>query len=159
MKVNIFRAADAFLYLPTYLAEHTGIFSTIHPGLEVEFSTPGGRGASDFNALAAMLQADAAATPLPIALCDPLAMFDLPQKLEALFPQLRLVGALITRPPFWAVDGLLQEIEDERELGKRFNKIIYYNETLVTGNFIGRRLSREAGIKERAPVYFGEELQ
>ena len=52
MKVKFFRTVDAFLYLPTYIAQYRGIYKQIDKTLNVEFVTPG----SDWTALRAMIE-------------------------------------------------------------------------------------------------------
>ena len=160
-KVVIYRAADAFVYLPTYIAEHTKIFQTIDKALEVKFSTPGGQQSSDLLAIQTMIKESRKGDKLPIALCDPLAIFS-SGACDPLQPEdLRLIGALITKPSFWCVNCVKNELSESeiKKHFKDFKKIIYYNETLATGNFIGRKLKNDIGIPEIVPVNFGEEIK
>lgn len=156
-KVIIYRAADAFLYLPTYIAEHRKIFQTIDKELHVEFCTPGGQGSGDILAMETMVEDSHKHDILPIALCDPLAIFSnsAPDTLQP--KDLRLIGALITKPSFWGVNKIKGELS-ESEIGHHFKKIIYYNETLTTGNFIGKRLRAVTRIPDIDPVNFGREI-
>ena len=160
-KVVIYRAADAFVYLPTYIAEHTKIFQTIDKALEVKFYTPGGQESSDLLAIQTMIEESRKDDKLPIALCDPLAIFS-SGACDPLQPEdLRLIGALITKPSFWCVNGAENELSESeiKKHFKDFKKIISYNETLATGNFIGRKLKNDIGIPEIIPVNFGEEIK
>ena len=156
-KVIIHRAADAFLYLPTYIAEHRKIFQTVDCKLHVEFCTPGDQKSGDIAAMETMVEDSRKHNTLSIALCDPLAMFSkyAPSTLQP--KDLRLIGALITKPSFWGVNKIEGELS-EREIGHHFKKIIYYNETLTTGNFIGKHLRTVTKIPDFDPVNFGEEI-
>lgn len=160
-EVIIYRAADAFLYLPIYIAEHINTFQAIDKALEVKFCTPGGQESSDLLAIQTMIKNRGKDDQLPIALCDPLAIFS-SGACDPLQPEnLRLIGALITKPSFWCVNGAESELSESeiKEHFKNFKKIISYNETLATGNFIGKKLKDDIGIPEIVPVNFGEEIE
>ena len=139
-KVVIYRAADAFLYLPTYIAEHTEIFRTIDKTLEVKFRTPGGREPGDVPAIRAMIAESHKTDTIPIALCDPLVIFNSGVCTPLQPEDLRLIGALITKPCFWCVNGAKDELSasEIKNHFKDFNKVIFYNQKLATGNSIGR---------------------
>ena len=157
-KVVIYRAADAFVYLPTYIAEHRGIFQEVDKKLKVKFYTPGGQKANDQSAIRTMIANSRKGDMIPIALCDPLAIFDRSARFALQPKDLRLIGALITKPCFWGVNK--QECKfSECEMGEYFKKVIYYNDKFVTGNFIGRRLQDIAGISDADRVDFGEEIE
>lgn len=158
MKVIIYCAADAFLYLPIYIAERRKIFQAVNEELQVEFDTPDDQESGDVSAIKTMIKNRDKNDTLPIALCDPLAIFS-SGACDPLQPaDLRLIGALITKLSFWGVNGTERELS-EVEMRGRFNKIIYYNETLATGNFIGKRLKDEAEIPNGNSVNFGEEIE
>ncbi len=156
-KVVIYRAADAFLYLPTYIAEHRKIFQTIDKELHVEFCTPGDHQSGDIPAMEAMFEDSHKHDILSIALCDPLAMFSryAPDILQP--KDLRLIGALITKPSFWGVNKIEGELS-ESGIGHHFKKIIYYDEALTTGHFIGKQLRTVTGISSFGSVNFGQEI-
>lgn len=157
-EVVIYRAADAFVYLPTYIAEHRGIFQEVDKKLKVKFYTPGGQKANDQSAIRTMIANSRKGDMIPIALCDPLAIFDRSARFALQPKDLRLIGALITKPCFWGVNK--QECKfSEYEMGEYFKKVIYYNDKFVTGNFIGRRLQDIAGISDADRVDFGEEIE
>lgn len=160
-KVVIYRAADAFVYLPIYIAEHIKIFQTMDKALKVKFSTPGGQESNDLLAIQTMIKESRKSDRVPIALCDPLAIFS-PGVCDPLQPEdLRLIGALITKSSFWCVNGTENELSasEINEHFKDFEKIISYNETLATGNFLGKRLKNDIGIPDIVPVNFGEEIE
>ena len=160
-KVVIYRATEAFLYLPTYIAEHRQTFQTVNKKLEVKSYTLDRQESGDVSAIKTMIKNRHKDDTLPIALCDPLAIFD-PDVCAPLQPKdLRLIGALITKPSFWCVNGAENELpaSEIKKYFKDFEKLIYYNETLATGNFLGKRLQDEAGILNGNPVNFGEEIK
>lgn len=157
MNVTIYRAADAFLYLPTYIAERKKIFHAIDSNLKVDFETPGGLDSGDTLALNSVIECQRSGSDtIPIALCDPLTVFS--TNLNNDRSKLRIIGSLVTKPPFWAVNTIKEELNNESEIAKRFNQVIYYNDQLVTGNFIGRRFCRHAKNAKGIPVNFGEEI-
>jgi len=153
VKVTIYRAADAFLYLPTYLAEYTGIFRTLDRNLDVIFETPREPVSSDLCALNA-LEKHHGDGSIPIAVCDPLVIFQKGSEAQ----KFRILGALITRPPFWAVNKIDEEFFEEKSIGSHFEQAIFYDHRLLTGHFIGRRLAKMHPHLSEVPVSFGEEL-
>jgi hypothetical protein len=154
VKVTIYRAADAFLYLPTYLAEYTGIFRTLDPNLDVTFETPRDPASSDLCALNA-LEKHLGDGSIPIAVCDPLVIFEKGSEAQ----KFRVLGALITKPPFWAVNKIDEEFLEEKSIGLHFEQAIFYDHRLLTGHFIGRRLAKMTHPHlSEVPVSFGEEL-
>ena len=160
-KVVIYPATNAFLYLPIYIAERRKIFQAVNEELQVEFDTPDDQESGDVSAIKNMIKNRHKDDTLPIALCDPLAIFS-SGACDPLQPEdLRLIGALITKPSFWCVNGAENELSESeiKKHFKDFKKIIYYNETLATGNFIGRKLKNDIGIPEVVPVNFGEEIK
>ena len=155
MKVKFFRTVDAFLYLPTYIAQYRGIYRQIDKQLNVEFHTPG----SDWLALKTMIEESKNNDTVPIAICDPFVMFNGGLTQLGLKPtDMRVLGAIITKVPFWAVDKTNIEIKEEERL-QQFDNIIYYNNRLITGYYIGRRTAEIAGIQDEWPVNFGEEFR
>ena len=157
-KVVIYPAANAFLYLPIYIAERRKIFQAVNEELQVEFDTPDDKESGDVSAIKTMIQNRHKDDTLPIALCDPLAIFDSNVCTPLQPKDLRLIGALITKPSFWGVNGTEHELS-EVEMRGRYQKVIYYNEKLATGNFIGKNLKNDIGIPEIVPVNFGEEIE
>lgn len=160
-KVVIYCAADAFLYLPIYIAEHINTFQAIDKALEVKFCPPEDQESGDVSAIQTMVRESCENNTLPIALCDPLAIFS-SKACDPLQPEnLRLIGALITKPSFWCVNGAENELSasEIKEYFKDFKKIIYYNEKFATGNFLGNRLQDDIGIPDGDPVNFGEEIE
>lgn len=160
-KVIIYRATEAFLYLPTYIAEHRQTFPSANEKFEVKFCTLDRQESGDVSAIRTMIKNTDEDNTLPIALCDPLAIFS-PGACAPLQPEdLRLIGALITKPSFWCVNGTGKELSasEIKEDFKDFKKIIYYNEKFATGNFLGNGLENDIGIPDGDPVNFGEEIE
>ena len=159
MNVNFYRAADAFLYLPTYIAEYRGIYEEISKTLKVSFNTPERPDSGDLPALRSMINDSRKGDTLPIAICDPFVMFSSGLHGMDIQPtDLRVLGAIITKVPFWAIDSKEGEISED-EFGKEFKRIIYYNEKLRTGHYIGARTAHLANINDVNPVYFGQEFE
>lgn len=155
MNVNFFRAADAFLYLPTYIAQHHGIYKDIDQSFKVSFYTPGGVDSGDQAALESMIADSKDGNSLPFAICDPFIMF---RNSEVQPKDLRVLGAMIVKVPFWAIDSGDGEFEENHMRGK-FDRIAYYNELLITGNYIGKRTAALAGIHNILPITFGKEFE
>lgn len=158
MNVNFLRAADAFLYLPLYIAEKLEIIENIDSTLIPNFSTPtrDKKRKGDIVALEELLEQSKKRDSIPIAVCDPSAMFD--SSLSSNTFDFRVLGAMITKLPFWAVDGLDIEVKDEKNLSGKFKSILYYYDELKTGSFIGKRTKDEAGISVPIQVNFGQEF-
>lgn len=131
-EVTIYRAVDAFLYLPTYIAEYEGIFGTIRPDLAVNFVTANG----DIDAINKMLDDEKSGSNIPLALCDPVSAFSKMVDLKE-HGRLRVIAAIIDKPPFWAVNGIKDTLTDAAAFRNRFKRLIYYGENLITGHFLG----------------------
>ncbi len=158
MDVTFHRAADAFLYLPLYIAEQRGIIQNIDETINPIFKTPtdsrGKKG--DIIALQQVLEESKFDKSIPIAVCDPSAIFD--SSLTEHTFNFRVLGSLITKLPFWAIDGLNNVVVKEDALRGKFENIIYYDERLRTGNFIGKLTKSRARIPDVTPVEFGQEF-
>ena len=157
MRINFLRSADAFLYLPVYIAKDLEIYKEINSDLDINFDSPVPNG-GDFFALKEMVSESLAGDVIPIAVCDPFAAFSGHTTLGIELKNLRVLGAFITRVPFWAVDGPNTKFVDKEEELKSFNKLIFYNDLLETGNYIGKQTKALTGISNIKPVDFGEEF-
>ena len=142
-KVIIYRAADAFLYLPIYVAEHTRIFETKDSYMEVEFKTAEG----DVDAIESMIQENDPSA-VRIALGDPMAIFH--NKFQPNQQSLRIVGTLIDKPPFWAIsrsEECPRELEKITEAKGCFDLVIHYKDKkLITGSYLGKIAAKELGL-------------
>ncbi len=164
MEVKIYKAADAFLYLPIYIAEKRGIFETIKVDHNVVFPPTEQNGQKgDAVALGQVLDATVKGDEIPLAVCDPFVFLEPPY--NSRLDEICVLGAIITRVPFWAVDGENLEIH-ENDFAKTFRKIIYYDEALRTGHYIGKRAEKKSNLLHASTygklhperVGFGEEF-
>ena len=156
MVLKIFRAADAFLYLPTYVAEEYGIFETLLRPLgvsSVEFTTSDG----DVKAIELMLaENNNANDSIAIAIADPIAF--LSKQITMQVEEVRVIGAIINKLPFWAVNHTDRVFDTINDFSKEFSKVIYYNESFITGHYLGVKVKTSSKIGGYG-VPFGEEIQ
>lgn len=158
MILKIFRAADAFLYLPTYVAEEYGIFETLLKPLgidKVEFSTSNG---GDVDAIKEMLaENNNASDSISIAIGDPTAF--LSKRLKNIeIDQVRVIGAIINKLPFWAVNHTDKVFDSISEFDKVFSTVIHYKENLITGYYLGSKVKKSSKISQYEAVAFGQEI-
>ena len=156
-KVVIYRAADAFLYLPIYIAEHTDVFKTKNPGIDIDFRTAG----KDHLAIKKMIdEKHENSSHIPIALCDPMAIFDNPQFSQHNQPEnLKVIGTLIDKPPFWAVSIRDERFNTMEGTANHFEEVIcYQDDELITGYYIGKQMRDESGIRMINNVGFRKEM-
>ena len=158
MVLKIFRAADAFLYLPTYVAEEYGIFETLLKPLgitKVEFSTSNG---GDIGAIKEMLSENNNSNDsISIAIGDPTAF--LSKRLKNMeIDQVSVIGAIINKLPFWAVNHTDRVFDSIFEFGKKFSTVIHYKENLITGYYLGSKVKNSSKISDYEAVGFGEEI-
>lgn len=160
MVLKIFRAADAFLYLPTYVAEEYGIFETLLKPLgvdKVEFITSNG---GDIRAIELMLEENNNSDDsLAIVIGDPTAFLSKRLKENVEVEDIRVIGAIINKLPFWAVNHVDREFDTIKDFEKEFDTIIHYKPNLITGFYLGNRVKNEAKINDFEDVLFGEEIQ
>lgn len=157
MKVNFFRSADAFLYLPIYIAENLGIYNHLYDELDVDFNPVIEGQAGDKNALKSVVTSSRQGENLPIAICDPFAIFSGEDFLGEKVENFRVLGAFITKVPFWAIDGTTKKSTRLGDL-KRFDNLIYYTDELQTGSLIGKYTWEEIK-KPTQTVSFGREFE
>lgn len=156
MVLKIFRAADAFLYLPTYVAEEFGIFETLLKPLGingVEFITSD---AGDIKAIELMLAENSNANDsIAIAVADPIAF--LSKQITMQVEEVRVIGAIINKLPFWAVNHTDRVFDTINDFSKEFSKVIYYNENFITGHYLGIKVKTSSKIGGYG-VSFGQEI-
>ena len=165
-KVVIYRAADAFLYLPTYIAEHTDVFKTKNLDIDIDFRTAESlreadtSTGSDYLAIKNMVDAHEDPSSIPIALCDPMAIFENPHFSKYNQPEnLKVIGTLIDKAPFWAVSITNERFNTMREAATHFDAVICYRGSeLITGYYIGTRMWDESGIEMIEQVDFRKEM-
>lgn len=160
MQLKIYRAADAFLYLPMYIAEDSGIFDTLLAGLGVTSVVFEGapKEGGDGEAIKMMLKENHASDKtLAIAIADPATIASSWNPSE-MFADARVIGAVINKLPFWAVNHVDREFDEIKDFKSEFEAVIHYNDTLKTGNYLGKKIMREACLQSNVPVEFGQEL-
>ena len=156
-KVVIYRAAEVFLYLPIYIAEHTDVFKTKNLDIDIKFQTAG----SDHLAIKNMIDNKYEnSSHIPIALCDPMAIFANPHFSPFNQPEnLKVIGTLIDKPPFWAVSIRDERFNTMEGAAKHFEAVICYRDNeLITGYYIGTRMRDESGIEVIDKVGFRKEM-
>lgn len=156
MHLKIYKAADAFLYLPTYIAEEYGIFDTLLKDYvnKVDFYTAEN---GDCEAIDLMLQENNNShDSLAIAIADPTAFLSKRNDYE--FSEVRVIGALIDKLPFWAVDHIDKLVPIDK-FNKEFEEVIHYNDNYKTGYYLGNRIKNQTKIWKSNKVAFGEEIQ
>lgn len=159
MVLKIFRATDAFLYLPTYVAEEFGIFDTMLNSLgidNVEFITP--NDGSDIKAIEMMLGENKnSEDSIAIAICDPTAFLSVRNDEED-YQQCRVIGSIINKLPFWAVDHVDRKFDKLEDMRNTFKKVVHYKEDLITGYYLGTKLLNKSKIRKGITVDFGQEI-
>lgn len=150
-EVHIFKAADAFLYLPAYIAQELKIYASLLKDYDVTIHYPEIVEEGDVNAIKRMLDCHesslhARKNIIPICICDPIAFLSKKNiKDNYNIEQCLVLGALINKIPFWAVDSnKAPYCNTFDELCKRFTDVIHYDKDLTTGyqlgkNFISKR--------------------
>lgn len=159
MKLVIYRAADAFLYLPTYVAEELGIFDTLLKGLNVsniEFITSKG----DVEAVIDMHKANSETDTISISIGDPTAFLSLRVREENSFKKddIKVIGAIINKLSFWAVNHTNTIFNSIEDLKNEFTKVIHYKDDLTTGYYLGNKVKNMCQILNSEAVDFGTEI-
>jgi hypothetical protein len=169
--LKIYRAANSFLYLPTYIADELEIFNTALEAkdnvikidqkeytLKVEFVDLDGTG--DEEAINQMRKnnEDCSNNSIAIAIGSPVAF--LKPRMTDEENNTRVVGAIINKLTFWAVDHQNKVYKTISDLKKNFSKVIYPNDKFVTGCYLGKIVKTEADISNAdcIPVEFETEI-
>jgi hypothetical protein len=69
-----------------------------------------------------------------------------------------VIGTLISKLPFWAVNHKCKMFKNYHELNKEYRDIIHYKEDLTTGYALGKRIIGNNGKCNGIPVDFQEEI-
>ena len=138
MTLNIYLAADAVMYLPIWVAKEKEIFSTLLTDTTVNLIPAQG----DYDAIQRMCQDNMRIDHdlFAIAVADPNSIINKPDA--------RIIGALIDRLSFWGVSPRDIDCHIGGINRNDFNKIIYYNDNLITGNKIGIQVRSEESIRD-----------
>jgi len=174
--IKIHSATDSFLYLPVYIAKELEIFQTLlgpkriikdkKSGVEKEYEievvfekTKSDEG--DEEAILNMMK-DCTDTSVAIAIGSPVAF--LKETITEDIKNVRIVGAIINRLTFWAVNfckSTKEKYDDRKKLKGKFKKIIYPSEKFVTGCYLGREFQKDTGVSDKNldPVPFDTEIE
>lgn len=172
----IYRAADAFIYLPTYIAEEFKLLCEDkynHFEYKVHWETASG----DRNAIKCMEEYNKKYAQngrgFAIAIADPTAM--IPQNSNSNdcdlrdLPNLCLIATVINKLIFWAVgkkkiehlERNLNFSQASEELRNNYQHFIHYNRDYETGYALGMMVKSDnsnASIKQSTPCAYSEEF-
>lgn len=165
MVIEIYRAADAFLYLPTYVAEEYKIFETLfskvaskYPNISIKFMPIDSQMNGDGGAFNRMHEANATKPEtLSIAICSPAILLSNDIEAEKA-KDCCAIAALIDKLPFWGINHKGKEFSTIDELSTHFKSVVYLNENYKEGNYLGKILKQRKNINKGFPVTFGEEI-
>ncbi len=164
MKIKFYRTTDAFLYLPIYLVDELGILEELLPDCQIEF--PKIQKESDIVAIKNMLLSNCSEkNSISIAIADPTAFLskkwqtEVEEKNRDLKDDCKVIGTLIHKLPFWAVNHKSEIFYDENCLRKNYDSIIYYENNFVTGNYLGNDIYKSYNFKHHQKITeFGKEI-
>ncbi|MEA5006478.1 MAG: hypothetical protein VB022_08720 [Rikenellaceae bacterium] len=161
-KIIFYQAVDAFLYLPTYLARDLDIFKTLlnseFEGVEIVLETLEKGG--DKEAINSMLinNLKGIDEEISFAISDPLAVLSQSYPWANDIEKSCIVASIINKLPFWVVNHDPDEVLTRKKIPRqKYKQLIYYNDSLVTGNYLGKEILKEIKIKTPTPVDFREE--
>ncbi|MDO9256939.1 MAG: hypothetical protein Q7U54_15570 [Bacteroidales bacterium] len=148
-EIYIYTAADAFLYLPVYIAKELKIFKSLLKDDSISIIFPDIKTEGDINAIQEMLSMNENAIHnrrkniIPICISDPTAF--LSKKIGTNFDvkECVVIGALINKIPFWAVDRHHIYYDSFEKLCASFTDVIYYDKELLTGHHLGKRFIKQ----------------
>lgn len=160
MKLVIYRAANAFLYLPTYVAEELGILDTLlrDCGItSIEFRTSLG----DVAAVMDMQQENLNNDTIAIAIGDPTAFLSIrvDEKNDFKKDEIKVIGAIINKLAFWAVNHTDKQFESIDKFQNNFSKVIHYEQEYITGYYLGNKVMNLSKIGAGVQVAFGKEIE
>lgn len=160
-KIIIHRSANAFLYLPVYIAEELGFFKNLLPNVDIEIPFVKEEHEGDINALKRMSNSNKfLKNSISICISDPTAYLSKEWEDKEESNHFRLIGALIKKLPFWGFNHLKQSFNNDSAFNSYYEEIVFYDKNLVTGNFIGKKIFNESNnikFQERIKKY-GEEF-
>lgn len=169
LTVNIYKSVDAFLYLPVYIAKELGIFDAIlkkhhlgHVNVELPDSDIGG---TDISAIQKMLIENHTKNDegFAISIADPMAF--LTKQIEGDSEEYDtnccvVIGSLISKLPFWAVNHKLKTYSRWEDLSAEYNQVIHYEKNLITGYALGEKIVRKNSSRCKSiTTNFGSEIQ
>jgi hypothetical protein len=154
LNIKIYRATNSFLYLPIYIARDLEIFQTVLSSekrlrdkyqINIVFEDPQPR-EGDATAIKKMLR-DCNDTTVAVAIGSPVAFLN-PNMRDDVFKDVKVIGAIINKLTFWAVDHERKTYNKIEDLKGKFSKIIYPKEQFVTGCYLGRKVQQKTDIAD-----------
>lgn len=142
MKLNIYLAADAVMYLPLYVAKEKGVFQTLLPDIETNLYPTGG----DYDAIRRMREDNISTDKslIAIAIADPNGIKS--------FKNVRVIASLIDRLSFWAISRKDVDLSQEDVVQNIFSEVIYYNSNLITGHKVGKNFYDKENLTSKQTV-------
>jgi len=145
MVLKVFKAADAFTYLPVHIAGKSGLLQTLLPGVKIEFIVPQDSAGKEGDAVAieAMHKANnSEADTIAVAICSPSTINSNKIRKNAdIYNNCRIVAKIINRLPFWGINHKDIEFSNFDELELNFESVIHYNKELTEGFYLGVKIS------------------
>lgn len=163
MELKIFRAAEAFLYLPAYIAYEYQIFETLIKSLKLPFEVKivfeKASNKGDIGAIKDMLRENRKDhDSIAIAIADPSAI--LSNNLRRNLPSdCRVIGAIIDKLPFWGINHIDKKFSSLDDFQDHFRTVIHYDGKLVTGSHLGKKLISRYQNLSGHEVSFGKEIE
>lgn len=149
MKLNIYLAADAVMYLPLYVAKEKGVFQTLLPDIETNLYPTDG----DYNAILRMRQDNLSTdrSLMAIAIADPNGIKSV--------KNVKVIAALIDRLSFWAISRKDVDLSQDDIIQNMFSEVVYYNQNLITGHKVGKSFYDKENLSSKQIVdRLGEEF-
>ena len=140
-KISVYRSADAFIYLPLWLARDAGLF---------DFALQQDAGASGWEFVDAVepsgtdlvcVHSVAGDQSPAIGICDATPIFQ-----EGISSDVKLIGTMIRHPSFWLAGFNVPKNPDGTPDLTKLRKLIYFQKNLNPGHNIGEIVAREAGL-------------
>lgn len=144
-EVHIYTAADAFLYLPVYIAKELKIFDSLIKDNSVLVKFVDVEQEGDIIAIKSMLKKDIEAIHnkrkniIPICISDPIAFLSKGIGNDYDINQCVVIGALINKIPFWAVNHNNVYYDTFEQLCSNFTDVVHYDKDLLTGYYLGKK--------------------
>ncbi len=144
-EVHIYTAADAFLYLPVYIAKELKIFDSLIKDNSVLVKFVDVEQEGDIIAIKRMLKKDIEAIHnkrkniIPICISDPIAFLSKSIGNDFNINQCVVIGALINKIPFWAVNHKNVYYDSFEVLCSSFTDVVHYDKDLLTGYYLGKK--------------------
>jgi hypothetical protein len=165
MKIEIYRAADAFLYLPSYVAQEYKILDTLflriknkYPSINIDFMELNKNEVGDTGAFNEMYKSNSSKKDtIAVSICSPVIL--LSNEVNSKHSKdCMVIAAMINRLPFWGINHCKNEFLTLEELSEHFDSVVYLNDNFKEGNYLGKKIKKLNNINRGFPVDFGNEI-